>query len=187
MPFNFKRLEIPDLIIIEPYVFQDARGFFMESYKLSEFARHGIDEPFIQDNHSCSKKGVLRGLHYQNPPRAQGKLVRVIAGEIFDVAVDIRKGSPTYGRWAGVILSSENKKMFYVPSGFAHGFCVLSETAEVLYKSTDEYAPEYEAGIIWDDPEIGINWPVRDPIVSSKDASLPRLRYAKNGFVYKRE
>jgi len=184
MPFNFKRLEISGLIIIEPRVFHDTRGFFMESYKYSEFASYGISESFVQDNHSYSRKGVLRGLHYQNPPRAQGKLVRVIAGEIFDVAVDIRRGSPTYGRWVGVILSSDNKKMFYIPPGFAHGFCVLSESAEVLYKSTDEYAPEYETGIVWNDPEVGVDWPVKNPIISSKDAALPQLRWAKNEFVY---
>jgi len=185
MPFKFKKLEISDLIIIEPYVFHDDRGFFMESYKYSDFASYGIDINFVQDNHSCSKKGVIRGLHYQNPPKAQGKLIRVIAGEIFDVAVDIRKGSPTYGKWWGVILSAENKKMFYIPSGFAHGFCVLSDMAEVLYKTTEEYAPEHEAGIVWNDPDINIDWPIKNPIVSPKDAALPRLKDAKNKFVYK--
>lgn len=184
MPFSFKRLEIPGLIIIEPQVFHDGRGFFMECYKHSEFASHGINNYFIQDNYSSSKKGVIRGLHYQNPPKAQGKLVRVIAGEIFDVAVDIRKGSPTYGRWVGVILSSDNKKMFYIPPGFAHGFCVLSNKAEVFYKTTSEYSPQHEAGIVWNDPDIGIIWPVTEPIVSLKDASLPSLRDAENKFVY---
>ena len=187
MPFNFRSLKIPELIIIEPQVFQDVRGFFMESYKYSEFASYGIVESFVQDNHSYSKKGVLRGLHYQNPPRGQGKLVRVILGEIFDVAVDIRKGSPTFGKWVGVVLSAEDRKMLYIPPGFAHGFCVLSDDAEVLYKSTDEYAPEYEAGIVWNDPEIGVDWPVKDPIISSKDASLPALRQARNEFLYKNE
>jgi dTDP-4-dehydrorhamnose 3,5-epimerase len=190
MPFQFSRLAIPDVILIEPRVFPDERGFFMESYKYSEFAAFGIKERFVQDNHSHSRKGVLRGLHYQKPPKAQGKLVRVVVGEIFDVAVDIRsargiaragnipraKGSPTYGKWVGEVLSAENKRMLYIPPGFAHGFCVLSEVAEVLYKTTEEYAPEYDAGIRWNDPEIGINWPIEHPILSAKDAGLPFLR-----------
>lgn len=136
MPFRFQRLEIPEVILVEPVLFCDERGFFMETYKFSDFSAFGIKERFVQDNHSRSIKGVLRGLHYQNPPRAQGKLVRVIRGEVFDVAVDIRKGSPTYGRWVGVVLSEENKLMLYVPPGFAHGFCVLSEVTEVVYKCT---------------------------------------------------
>jgi len=184
MPFKIQRLEIPDVILIEPEVFSDERGFFMETYKYSEFSAFGINEHFLQDNHSRSAKGVLRGLHYQNPPKAQGKLVRVILGEVFDVAVDIRKGSPTYGRWVGVVLSSENKRMLYIPPGFAHGFCVLSDAAEVLYKVTKEYAPECEAGIIWNDPEIGIEWPIEHPIISSKDAQWPTLREAVNDFNY---
>ncbi len=185
MPFKFQRLEIPELILIDPQVFYDERGFFLEAYKYSEFSSFGIPDRFLQDNHSYSKHKVLRGLHYQNPPKAQGKLIRVISGEIFDVAVDIRKGSPTYGKWVGVVLSSENKRMLYIPPGFAHGFLVLSERAEVLYKTTEEYSPEYEAGIIWNDPEIGIEWPIKDPILSPKDQSWPRLREAKNDFVYK--
>ncbi len=185
MPFRFERLEIPEVVLIEPRFFSDERGFFMETYKYSEFTAFGIIDRFVQDNHSYSKRGVLRGLHYQNPPKAQGKLVRVIAGEVFDVAVDIRKGSPTYGKWFGVKLSEENKKMLYIPPGFAHGFLVLSETAEVLYKTTEEYSPEHEAGIIWDDPEIGIDWPMKNPILSPKDASWPSLAKAINGFVYK--
>ncbi|RLG08532.1 MAG: dTDP-4-dehydrorhamnose 3,5-epimerase [Thaumarchaeota archaeon] len=184
MPFRFKRLEIPDVVLVEPMVFHDERGFFMEAYKYSDFAAFGIGERFVQDNHSRSVKGVLRGLHYQNPPKAQGKLVRVIVGEIFDVAVDIRKGSPTYGRWVGVRLSAENKKMLYIPPGFAHGFCVLSEVAEVIYKVTEEYAPECEAGIIWNDPEIGIEWPIKSPTLSPKDASWPPLQDAVNEFLY---
>ncbi len=184
MPFRFKRLEIPDLILIEPVVFEDKRGFFMESYKYSEFAKNGINVSFVQDNHSFSKKGVIRGLHYQNPPKAQGKLVRAIRGEIFDVAVDIRKGSPTYGKWVSVILSEENKRMLYIPPGFAHGFCTISEYADVLYKTTEEYAPDYDAGIRWDDPEIGIEWPIKDPLLSDKDLSLPLLKDAWNEFYY---
>ena len=182
MSFNFKRLAIPDVILIEPAVFPDERGFFIESYKYSEFAAFGIKEPFVQDNHSRSVKGVLRGLHYQRHPKAQGKLVRVVVGEIFDVGVDIRLGSPTYGKWVGEVLSAENKRMLYIPPGFAHGFCVLSDVAEVLYKTTEEYAPEYDAGIRWNDPEIGIKWPIEHPILSKKDAALPRLREADVGF-----
>ncbi|HDG98329.1 MAG TPA: dTDP-4-dehydrorhamnose 3,5-epimerase [Desulfobacterales bacterium] len=186
MPFKFQRLEISDVILIEPEVFSDERGFFMETYKYSEFSAFGIKEHFLQDNHSRSAKWVLRGLHYQNPPKAQGKLVRVVLGEVFDVVVDIRKGSPTYGKWVGVVLSSENKRMLYIPPGFAHGFCVLSDVAEVLYKVTEEYAPECEAGIIWSDPEIGIQWPIKNPILSPKDARWPPLKEADNQFVYQR-
>jgi len=174
MPFQFSRLAISDVVLIEPNVLLDERGFFMESYKYSEFSAFGIKERFVQDNHSRSVKDVLRGLHYQKHPKAQGKLVRVVVGEIFDVAVDLRlaraiekdgsilwaKGSPTYGKWVGERLSAENKRMLYIPPGFAHGFCVLSEVAEVLYKTTEEYAPEYDAGVIWNDPEIGIQCPI---------------------------
>lgn len=184
MPFSFQRLEIPEVVLIEPKVFQDGRGFFMETYKFSDFAAFGITERFVQDNHSRSRRGVIRGLHYQNPPRAQGKLVRVVVGEIFDVAVDIRKGSPTYGKWVGERLSADNKRMLYIPPGFAHGFCVLSEVAEVVYKVTEEYAPEHEAGIIWNDPAIGISWPIANPIISEKDAAFPVLREAENRFIY---
>lgn len=184
MPFSFKRLAIPDVVLIEPKVFPDGRGFFMEAYKYSDFAAFGIKEQFVQDNHSRSKKGVLRGLHYQRPPKAQGKLVRVVLGEIFDVAVDIRKGSPWYGKWVGETLSAENRLMLYIPIGFAHGFCALSETAEVVYKTTEEYAPEYDAGIIWNDPEIGIDWPIKGPVVSPKDAELLPLKKVGNDFVY---
>ena len=176
MSFTFTHLAIPDVILIEPRVFPDERGFFMESYKYSEFSAFGIKERFVQDNHSHSTKGVLRGLHYQKAPKAQGKLVRVVVGEIFDVGVDIRKDSPTYGKWVGEVLSAENKRMLYIPAGFAHGFCVLSKEAEVLYKTTEEYAPEYDAGIIWNDPEIDIQWPIERPILSKKDAALPMLR-----------
>ena len=175
MPFDFTRLVIPDVILIEPAVFPDERGFFMESYKYSDFAAFGIKEHFVQDNHSRSVESVLRGLHYQRNPKAQGKLVRVVVGEIFDVAVDLRLNSPTYGKWAGERLSADNKRMLYIPPGFAHGFCVLSAVAEVLYKTTAEYSPEYDAGIIWNDPEIDIEWPIEHPILSKKDAALPTL------------
>jgi dTDP-4-dehydrorhamnose 3,5-epimerase len=179
---NFQRLEIPEVVLIEPMIFEDARGFFMETYKHSVFESFGIPERFVQDNHSKSIKGVLRGLHYQKSPKAQGKLVRVVAGEIFDVAVDIRKDSQTYGKWVGIILSAQNRKMLYVPPEFAHGFCALSDGAEVIYKTTDEYAPAEERGIVWNDPDLGITWPVDQPIVSVKDAVLPRFEAAENGF-----
>ncbi|MCX7681516.1 MAG: dTDP-4-dehydrorhamnose 3,5-epimerase [Anaerolineae bacterium] len=176
MPFRFQRLEIPDIIMIEPHVFGDPRGFFMETYKKSEFAAHGITEEFVQSNYSRSVRGTLRGLHYQKPPRAQGKLVMVLRGEVFDVAVDIRTHSPTYGRWVGMVLSEQNRRMLYIPVGFAHGFCVLSEEADFFYLVTAEYAPELDAGIIWNDPTIAIAWPVAEPLLSPKDARLPRLK-----------
>ncbi|MFP4642335.1 MAG: dTDP-4-dehydrorhamnose 3,5-epimerase [Chloroflexota bacterium] len=182
MPFNFKNLEIPEVVLVEPRVFGDERGFFMETYKMPDFVAAGIDAHFPQDNHSRSTKGVLRGLHYQNPPYAQGKLVRAVRGEIFDVAVDIRKGSPTYGRWVSAVLSEENKNMLYVPEGFAHGFCVLSDIAEVMYKATNVYSPESEAGIIWNDEELNIQWPIQEPVLSDKDQQWPRLRDADNKF-----
>lgn len=184
MPFRFERLQIPDVILVEAPRFEDARGFFMETYKRSQFAEQGIPHAFVQDNYSRSVRGVLRGLHYQKEPKAQGKLVSVIRGEIFDVAVDIRRGSPTYGRWASAILSEENGRMLYVPVGFAHGFCVLSEQADVVYKVTEEYAPDLDRGIIWNDPDIGIAWPIDAPILSAKDAGLPRLLNADNNFAF---
>ncbi|MGD1993997.1 MAG: dTDP-4-dehydrorhamnose 3,5-epimerase [Anaerolineae bacterium] len=184
MPFEFQRLDIPDLILVRPRVFRDQRGFFLETYKHSDFAAHGIPEAFVQDNHSRSKRGVLRGLHYQKPPQAQGKLVRVIQGQVFDVAVDIRRGSPTYKQWIGVVLSGENAEMLYIPPGFAHGFCVLSEVADFAYKVTAEYAPELDAGIRWNDPEISVEWPVGDPVVSTRDAGLPLLSETEIGFEY---
>jgi len=187
MPFNFKNLEIPEVILVEPKAFADDRGFFMETYKMPDFVAAGIKGNFVQDNHSRSSKGVLRGLHYQNPPFAQGKLVRAVSGEIFDVAVDIRKGSPTWGKWVGVILSEKNKNMLYVPEGFAHGFCVLSETTDVTYKTTNVYSPQSEAGIIWNDKELNIEWPVEKPIISEKDAKWPNLREAENNFHYEEE
>lgn len=184
MPFQFRKLEIPDLVLVEPRRFEDQRGFFVETYKRSEFVAHGIAEPFVQDNYSRSAQGVLRGLHFQKPPHAQGKLVMAVLGEVFDVAVDIRLGSPTYGRWVGEVLSAENGRMLYIPPGFAHGFCVLSEVADFCYKVTDEYAPECEAGILWNDPAIGIDWPIAEPSVSPRDGMLPLLEEAEAGFVY---
>ena len=162
---------IPDVLLIEPRVFPDERGFFMESYQKKQFREAGIEADFVQDNHSKSCRGALRGLHYQIR-QAQGKLVRVIAGEVFDVAVDIRKHSPTFGQWAGDYLSAENKRMLWVPAGFAHGFYVTSPEAEVLYKASDYYAPEWERSILWNDPAIGIAWPIQGepPILSAKDS-----------------
>lgn len=187
MPFSFKKLEIPEVILIEPRVFEDARGFFMETYKLPDFAVAGISGSFVQENHSRSSRGVLRGLHYQNPPFAQGKLVRVVRGEIFDIAVDIRKGSPTCAKWVGVMLSEENRHAVYIPEGFAHGFCVLSEVAEVLYKTTAVYSAESEAGIIWNDPDLNIRWPIKEPILSEKDRKWPSLKNADIRFCYTKE
>jgi len=184
MPFRFTRTEIPDVLIVEPRVFSDERGFFMETYKRSEFAAQGIAESFVQMNHSKSSKGILRGLHYQKQPKAQAKLVHVLAGEIFDIAVDIRRGAPTFGRSVAVSLSSENKQMLYVPAGFAHGFCVVSDEAEIAYMTTEEYAPECEAGIRWDDPKLAIAWPIAAPRLSDRDQRWPGLDDADNNFLY---
>jgi len=184
MPFTFQQLAIPDLILIEARRFRDDRGFFLETYKQSAFAAHGIDVPFVQDNYSQSVHRVLRGLHYQKIPQAQSKLVQVLRGEVFDVAVDIRVGSPTYGQWVGMHLSGDRFQLLYIPAGFAHGFCVLSDEADFLYKVSAEYAPELDAGIVWNDPDIGIEWPIADPIVSPKDAKLPSLREAEGSFTY---
>ena len=180
MPFEFIKTEIKDVILIKLKVFGDSRGFFMETYKKSDFERAGIDTDFVQDNHSKSTKGVLRGLHFQKEPFAQGKLVRCIRGKIFDVAVDIRRDSSTFGKWVGFELSEDNKLMLWIPKGFAHGFLTLSEEAEVIYKvSGGEYAPDYEAGIRWNDPDIGIKWPLDgEPILSEKDKKAPLLREA---------
>ena len=182
MPFRFDRLQIPDIILIEGKRLRDDRGSFMETYKRSEFAAHGIPHIFVQSNCSHSVRGVLRRLHYQKHPQAQGKLVTALAGQIFDVAVDIRKGSPTYGRWVGEVLSAESGRMLYIPEGFAHGFCVLGQEADVLYMVTDEYARKLDRGIVWNDPEIGVQWPITDPVLSPKDAQLPLLKDADNNF-----
>ena len=184
MPFRFSRLEIPGLVLVESTAFEDRRGFLKEGYRFSTFTSGGVTATFVQDNLSRSRHGVIRGLHYQRPPRAQSKLVGVIRGEIFDVAVDIREGSPTYGRWTSVVLSDRNHQMFFIPAGFAHGFCVLSDEADVWYKVDAEHAPELEGGIIWNDPDLGIEWPVADPVLSTRDVSLPRLRDATHGFQY---
>jgi len=178
MPFEFTKTKLVEVILIKPKVFGDERGFFMETYKKSDFKKAGIDTDFVQDNHSKSKKGVLRGLHFQVEPKAQGKLVRCIKGKIFDVAVDIRKESPTFGKWVGIELSCENKLMLWIPKGFAHGFLTLSEEAEILYKvSGNEYSPEHEKSIRWNDPDIGIDWPIKgEPILSQKDKKAPFLK-----------
>lgn len=172
---------IPDVKILEPKLFRDERGYFFESFNQKTFEEViGLSPVFIQDNHSKSLKGVLRGLHYQLPPKAQGKLVRVVHGQVFDVAVDIRKSSPTFCQWVGDILSEENKKQLWIPEGFAHGFVTLSETAEFLYKTTEYHAPELERCIRWDDPEIAIGWPTDvKPILSSKDAQAVGLKMAE--------
>ena len=182
MPFRFSRLAIADVILVEVNVFNDERGFFVETYKYSEFAANGIPGRFVQDNYSHSRRHVLRGLHYQQEPKAQGKLVTVSRGRIFDVAVDIREGSPTYGNWVSLELSDESHTMVYVPRGFAHGFCVLSSEASVVYKTTEEYSVDLERGIVWNDQDIAIKWPVSSPILSPKDAALPTLREADNNF-----
>lgn len=167
---NIIPTKIPDVLIIEPRVFEDQRGFFLESYNSKAFCeKTRVDAPFVQDNHSRSTQNVLRGLHYQIQ-QPQGKLVRVVAGAIFDVVVDLRKSSPTYGQWVGTLISAENKQQLWVPVGFAHGFCVVSEFAEVLYKTTDYYAPQHERCVIWNDPDLAIAWPLEEtPIVSAKD------------------
>jgi dTDP-4-dehydrorhamnose 3,5-epimerase len=169
---------IPGVVILEPKVFGDDRGFFMETFHAKKYADAGIAGPFVQDNFSRSVKGTLRGLHFQEP-HAQGKLVQVLAGTVFDVAVDIRRGSPTFGKWVGVELSAQNKRQFWVPPGFAHGFCVLSESADFHYKCTALYAPESERAIIWNDPDLAIDWPLSEaPRLSPKDAAAPRLKDA---------
>lgn len=178
---KFSPASIQDIIIIQPQVFGDERGFFMETYRAQRFAEHGIPTDFVQDNHSGSRQGTLRGLHYQIR-QPQGKLVRVVAGEIFDVAVDLRRHSPTFGRWEGIHLSAQNKLQVWIPPGFAHGFYVLSEWAEVVYKTTSYYAPEWERTLLWNDPEVGIRWPLlgdQPPIISAKDAQGKPLRQAE--------
>lgn len=182
--FKFIETSIEGVYIIEPTVFGDERGYFMETYHADEFKKAGLDFDFVQDNQSKSKQGVLRGLHFQYK-KPQGKLVRVIRGEVFDVGVDLRQNSPTYGKWEGLILSEENKKQFYIPEGFAHGFLVLSEEAVFTYKCTNFYDGEDEGGIVWNDPDIGINWPldrVEKVILSKKDMKLNRLKEINTDF-----
>ena len=178
---EYIRTVIPDVILIKPKVFGDNRGFFMETFRQNEFEELVGQTKFVQDNHSGSGQGILRGLHYQLKA-TQGKLVRVIAGEVFDVAVDIRKGSPTFGKWVGEILSAENKHQLWVPEGFAHGYYVISEWAEFVYKTTDYYSPEWERGLLWNDPIVGVEWPLvngNPPMLSTKDAIAPLLADAE--------
>lgn len=184
MPFQFTKLAIPEVILVEARKFGDDRGFFMETYHYDAFIANGIDVQFVQDNFSHSAHAVLRGLHYQLNPSAQGKLVRASAGEIFDVAVDIRQGSPTFGHWVGETLSRENGRQLWVPPGFAHGFVVLSDWADVAYKVDANYAPEAERGIMWNDPTIGIDWPISNPSLSSRDLDNPLLEDAEHNFTY---
>ena len=184
MGFIFRKLSIPEVIVIETQSFSDDRGFFLENFKMSSFVSNGINTKFVQDNFIHSVKGVLRGLHYQKKIKAQAKLVSALRGKIFDVAVDIRKNSPTFGQWVGEILSDQNHKSLYIPEGFAHGFCVMSEEADVLYKVSTEYSPENEAGIIWNDPDINIVWPIDKPLLQEKDSKLTLLKDANNNFIY---
>ena len=187
MPFTFQPLEIPGPALVTSKIWRDPRGFFAEIYRLPDFAGEGIGKAFVQLNQSRSERGVLRGLHYQNNPAAQAKLVRVLSGEIFDVAVDIRKGSPFYGRWAGTKLGTDRLETLYIPEGFAHGFMVLSDSADVEYMCTNVYAPEYERGIHYADPALGIGWPATGkPLVSEKDLKNPVLAAADNNFIYEK-
>ncbi|MBN1313695.1 MAG: dTDP-4-dehydrorhamnose 3,5-epimerase [Anaerolineae bacterium] len=172
----FHELSLPGLILVEPAVFEDERGFFLERYNRQVFQSHGITVDFVQDNHSQSVKHVLRGLHFQTPPFAQDKLVWVTRGEVFDVVVDLRKQSATFGKWEGVELSETNRSMLFIPKGFAHGFVVLSERADFSYKVSSLYSPEHDYGLVWNDPDIGIEWPVEKPILSKKDQQLPFLQ-----------
>ena len=182
MGFKITEKELAGVLLVTPGVFTDNRGFFMETFNRKRYAEAGLDRDFVQDNHSHSSSGVLRGLHYQlNHP--QGKLVFVVKGEIFDVAVDIRKGSPTFGKWVGEILSEENHKQLFVPEGFAHGFCVLSGQADVIYKCTDLYVSDDDHGILWSDETIGIDWPIKEPIVSEKDGKNPSLKEIDSDFL----
>jgi dTDP-4-dehydrorhamnose 3,5-epimerase len=171
---EFRRLSLDGVVLVTPNVIHDERGFFLETYHRDKYAAGGIPETFVQDNQSFSRQAVLRGLHAQLQ-YPQGKLVRAILGEIFDVAVDIRPGSPTFGKWVGEVLSGDNARQLYVPPGFAHGFCVLSDNAYVQYKCTDVYRPGDEIGVVWNDPEIGIDWPIADPVLNEKDRKAPRL------------
>ena len=185
--FNFIETKIKDLYIIEPKVFGDNRGYFMESYSKKDFAEAGLTMEFVQDNESRSKKGVLRGMHFQTK-HTQGKLVRVTEGAVYDVAVDLRSGSPTFGMWEGVLLTAENKKQFYVPEGFAHGFLVVSDTATFNYKCTDFYAPEYDSGLLWNDSDVGIEWPlegIEEILLSEKDKNQKTFKELDLPFVYK--
>ena len=175
MNINVIETELPGVLILEPKVFGDQRGFFMETYHIEKYKALGVPNDFVQDNVSFSGKGALRGLHYQWP-RPQAKLVQALTGEIYDLAVDIRKSSPTFGKSVGVVLSGENKRQLFIPEGFAHGFCVLSDTALFSYKCGDLYSPECESGVLWSDPDLGIDWPIREPLLSDKDRVFQKLK-----------
>jgi dTDP-4-dehydrorhamnose 3,5-epimerase len=178
VPFTFKEIDLPGVFVIQPQIHEDERGGFLETYRHSQFIEAGISARFVQANLSWSAKNVVRGLHYQVEPHAQGKLVSVNEGEIYDVVLDIGESSPTYGQWRSLELSAASRMMLYVPPGYAHGFCVLSDRAQVAYAATSEYAPESERGVLWNDPALAIPWPVSSPIVSSRDQALPRLSQA---------
>lgn len=184
MPFEFRETYIPDVLLIKSRIFSDHRGALQEVFKQSVFEKFGLPGLFVQDNLTRSSYGVLRGLHYQRQPYAQGKLITVLEGEIYDVAVDLRRGSPTYGDWVSIRLSPDHSPMLYVPEGFGHGFQVLSEKAVVMYKLTAEYAPDFEAGIIWNDSRLGITWPLEEPVLSEKDTHWPSFEEAEIDFVY---
>lgn len=184
MSFAFKKLSISDVIIIEPTIFPDERGAFFELFKQSIFEQNEINVKFVQDNISVSNLNVLRGLHFQKTPKSQAKLITVLQGEIFDVAVDIRKNSPTYGKWVGEILSDINHKLLFIPEGFAHGFCTLRKNTIVMYKVSNEYSSELERSIVWNDPEINISWPIKNPILSEKDSQSSTLKNTDNNFEF---
>ena len=184
--FRFTPQRIPEVLLVTHHLFGDARGFFTETYRENEFAAAGMPR-FVQDNYSRSARGVLRGLHFQNEPNALGKLVRCLRGRILDVAVDIRRGSPTYGQWVAVELGEDAPTMLYIPPGFGHGFCTLSDTADVLYKQTGYFSPEHDRGFRWNDPSIAVAWPFGEPSLSAKDAAAPLLADADNHFVYRRQ
>lgn len=184
MPFECHQLNIPGPVLIKPSVFHDERGFFKEIFKLPDFFALGMRKPLAQINRSYSKKGVLRGLHYQKRPFAQAKLIQVLQGKIFDVAVDIRQGSPCYGHWAGVTLEAQDHQMIFIPEGFAHGFLTLSQEAQIEYYCSDIYSPAHERGLAYDDPAVKIAWPQKDPILSPKDSQYPLLKDIDNNFIY---
>ncbi|HOD12703.1 MAG TPA: dTDP-4-dehydrorhamnose 3,5-epimerase [Candidatus Omnitrophota bacterium] len=184
MPFTFHQLNIPGPLLIDPVVFHDERGFFKEVFKLPDFLAFGVKKPLAQINRSHSRKNVLRGLHYQKQPFAQAKLIQVLAGKIFDVAVDIRRGSPYYGQWAAVTLQAQDHQMLFIPEGFAHGFVALSDEAQIEYYCSDIYSPAHERGIAYHDPQLKIAWPVKDPVLSPKDTQYPLLKDSDHDFTY---
>lgn len=185
MPNSFRATEIPGVFVLERRVFPDERGWFSEAWTAAELREHGLPDGFVQENLAWSHRDVVRGLHFQRPPAAQGKLVSALVGEVWDVAVDLRRGSPTFGRWHAETLSADNRRTMWIPEGFAHGYAVLSPEALVIYRATAPYAPEAEGGVAWDDPELAIPWPVTDPILSARDAALPRLAEVDAGIPWR--